>query len=538
MNTSDIFELLRALSDDLDVPCPANMAEYWANREIFIKSGLGGQMPISFSEAKRMLYFHEFAYKVCGLEDVTPASSVPSFLKTQQLIRDGTCFHASSRDIGQLRIILNRMIRPSAWRIKDVVEGFRHGPGATHDGLRSVDKWLSCVPDELGDLCDPLGRLPRAPFCSWSRYYDVPKTANKKRGICAEYTVNQFVQQGVGRFIAREIKMFSDVRKQQRNINAARNPESQTLDLSSASDSISVELLQELWPEAVTGNPKTCWQSLAWLSRSDTVLVPVTRDDMQVHKLYTFASMGNGFCFPLLTAVCTAIVILAISRQFDISIDWSTTRGELLRRLELGGASVYGDDIVVSNDVATRTRFFLEVFGFTLNTAKSSQPRSDIRETCGSFFIQDREIDDILRIRDVTGLVGLAHLCDVQRRAHEKSWFALSECLIRLISHHPSYGDVVMIPAALARNLDLSSCLVVTDPHCKARIKSVRDKKLQVEKWRVASLSFPERKVNLAGPSAWAASLWDTNLASIPETEISGQTPVVRRKYVRAGSRL
>lgn len=538
MDTSDIFKLLRALSEDLEIKCPSNMEEYWAKRENFIKSGLGGELPMSFFEAKRMLYFYEFAYKVCGLEDVTPASSVPSFLMTQRQLRDGTRLHASARDIAKLRIILNKMIRPSSWRITDVVKGFRHGPGATHDGLTSVDKWLRCVPDELGDLLDPLGRLPRTSFCHWSRYYDVPKTANKKRGICAEYTVNQFVQQGVGRFIAREIQAFSDVRKQQRNIDAARCPESQTLDLSSASDSISVELLQELWPEAVTGDPCTCWQSLAWLSRSDTVLVPVTRDDMQVHKLYTFASMGNGYCFPLLTAVCTAIVILAISREFDLSIDWSTTRGELLRRLKFGGASVYGDDIVVSNSVADRTRFFLEVFGFTLNSAKSSQAWASIRETCGSFFLMDREVADILRLRDVTGPECLSHLCEVQRRSYEKSWFHLSRCLTEVIAASPHSGDVCAIPSALARTIDLSSCLVVTDPSVKAWARSVRDRKLQVEKWRVAGLTFPSREVNLAGPSAWAASLWDDSLKSIPETELQSSRSVIRRKYVRAGTRL
>lgn len=122
-----------------------------------------------------------------------------------------------------------------------------------------------------------------------------------------------------------------------------------TIDFSSASDSIHCDLIHFLYPAAI--------RKYLFRYREDYVLL-----DEDYHAPEKLCSMGNGFCFEILT-----LTLLAIARQLDSS------------------SSVYGDDVIISNDVASDFVKVMATVGFSVNNTKSFIS-SPFRESCGSFY--------------------------------------------------------------------------------------------------------------------------------------------------------
>lgn len=185
----------------------------------------------------------------------------------------------------------------------------------------------------------------------------VPKNYKTDRGICKEPDLNVVAQGHFGRVIQRALveRVGIDIRDQTRNQRLAREAsvsgDIATLDLSAASDSISLELVYELLPLE--------WASALASARSDTCRLP----SGEVVRLQKFSSMGNGFTFPLETlifwALCTA-------------------------SMDNGTAVVYGDDIIVPTRDADGVIAVLEDCGFRINKEKSCvSPIILFRESCG-----------------------------------------------------------------------------------------------------------------------------------------------------------
>jgi len=193
----------------------------------------------------------------------------------------------------------------------------------------------------------------------------VPKNAKTDRPVVVEPSLNTMFQSGVGVYIADRLRSVGvDIRDQTRNQRAAREGsitgELATLDLSSASDTISRELVYDLLP--------VDWYFLLASLRTSHVEYCGVR----LH-LEKFSSMGNGFTFPLETLIFYALACACVE-DHDIS-----------------RVCVYGDDIIIPTYAYTEMCFLLAVTGFVPNAAKSFS-EGPFRESCGGDYLRGIDI--------------------------------------------------------------------------------------------------------------------------------------------------
>jgi len=141
----------------------------------------------------------------------------------------------------------------------------------------------------------------------------VPKTSEISRTICTEPLLNMLFQKGIA-------SVFEDRLKERFGIDLAIQPSKNrqlarigsengsfgTIDLSSASDSISLGLLRRIMPRDV----------LSWLmlTRSPRVELP----NGSSAELHMVSSMGNAFTFPLQT-ILFACVVVGVYRAIGIT---------------------------------------------------------------------------------------------------------------------------------------------------------------------------------------------------------------------------
>lgn len=192
-----------------------------------------------------------------------------------------------------------------------------------------------------------------------SDLFTVPKSTDIDRVACKEPEINMFLQRGVGNHIRKRLKKFGvDLNDQSLNRQLAATAVKQglaTIDLSSASDSISRQLVIELLP-------------FDWWALLDDLRVKHTRIDGRLHDLEMFSSMGNGFTFEL-----ESLLFYAITRV----VCW--------RSGLKGRVSVYGDDIIAPNGVVPRLKRVFDFLGFKLNPKKTNW-RGMFRESCGGHY--------------------------------------------------------------------------------------------------------------------------------------------------------
>lgn len=234
--------------------------------------------------------------------------------------------------------------------------------------VHSDPHWMSCF---LGFMPDgPCTLLP-----GWwktvrgSRFLTVPKSAKTDRCIAAEPTGNSFLQQGVHAYMRRRLKRFGvnldDQSINQRLAQDAYSCGLSTLDLSMASDSISLELIYNLLP-------------FDWAALLDSLRSPETSVKGEWVRTEKFASMGNAFCFELETLIFWALAGSAVE--------------------SLGGnvdqVSVYGDDIIVPRTAFEEVVVTLRTCGFEINEKKSFKD-GNFFESCGKHFHRGLEVTPV-----------------------------------------------------------------------------------------------------------------------------------------------
>lgn len=274
------------------------------------------------------------------------------------------------------------------------VERGRWGPGATYDmrRLAGLDNKISNIVSvtrsclKLGRAvieCDPVwfeclsGIRPDGPYSvldscfsitRGSRFLTVPKNAKTDRCISAEPTMNGFIQAGAGRYIRERLAKLG-VRLDDQSINQSMAQRAftehlATLDLRSASDTISRELVMTLLP-------------IDWACFLDDLRSKSTRVDGTWTILEKFSSMGNGFTFELET-----LIFWALSKS---CLEHSNSRDIL---------AVYGDDLIVPSEAATLVTEVLEYCGFELNMEKSFISGS-FYESCGRHYFNGSDVTPV-----------------------------------------------------------------------------------------------------------------------------------------------
>jgi hypothetical protein len=222
----------------------------------------------------------------------------------------------------------------------------------------------------------------------------VPKTMKTPRVIAMEPAWMMFVQQGILHLMtdtlreSRHRKLFNSVwwKDQEPNRLLAREGSVTgklvTLDLSEASDRVSLSLV-----ETLLGDHQYLLRAVL-ACRSERSVLP----SGEMITLKKFASMGSALCFPIEGLVFYTICQVAVAR---LGLSQSTIR-------------VYGDDIVVEDEVAQTVIELLEAFGLKVNTRKSFTT-GHFRESCGSDWFRGENV----------GVVKLRHPMPEKRHQYD-----------------------------------------------------------------------------------------------------------------------
>ncbi len=206
-----------------------------------------------------------------------------------------------------------------------------------------------------------LGKAPE--IVRGNGFFTVPKDALIDRPCAKEPSLNGFFQLGLGALMKRRLgKAGLDLRHgKEIHVQAAQaasfNGLNATIDLSSASDTVSRNLVKLLLP-------------YRWFQALDSLRSPFTVIDSDVVRLEKFSSMGNGFTFELET-VLFASIVQACCPGSILGVD----------------VLVFGDDIIVPSSSYCECVAALRFFGFSPNPKKSFST-GPFRESCGGDFFQ------------------------------------------------------------------------------------------------------------------------------------------------------
>jgi hypothetical protein len=233
-------------------------------------------------------------------------------------------------------------------------------------------------------------------FVPGNRIEFVPKDAKKERPIAIEPLLNLMIQLGVDGYIRRRLKRFGcDLDDQSKNQRMAKagsiSGSTATLDLSAASDSISLGICRLLLPEA--------WYQLLLDLRSPKGIIRETGEILEYKKI---SSMGNGYTFALESLVFLALCYAVCREDEGFSVVTSL--------------AVYGDDLIVPIRSVLRVRACLETCGFSLNMEKSFY-RGSFRESCGCDYYRGTNVRPIFLKEEVNDVHGLFSLINRSSRA-------------------------------------------------------------------------------------------------------------------------
>jgi len=207
----------------------------------------------------------------------------------------------------------------------------------------------------------------------------VPKNVDVSRVICVEPSLNMYYQLGVKHLLEREIVRSFGIDfsvQQSRNRDLAQlasmfDDHWVTIDLSSASDSMSLKMLQQFLPRDIF--------SFLVLLRSPEMTLP---NGSQL-ELEMISTMGNGYTFPLQTLLFLSVVAAA---HRVLNVPFERPRG-----LSLGNFGVYGDDIICRVEVSDLVIRLLALLGFSVNDSKSYF-KGPFRESCGGDFFRGHPV--------------------------------------------------------------------------------------------------------------------------------------------------
>lgn len=381
---------------------------------------------------KRCLSGDVFAAKpLTQLFSYTSRLSLQDIDLTEECLRDYLRVESSIDDRYPESLCHDLNITIRSW-LKDFDSSnlhFRHSNGAVAEkGVRSLEAKYECLTsDQMLTFCfgDPwwsvrssskLRRVSRTRF--------VPKSYKTFRTISMEPATLMYIQQGVWNEIRTLVSRTPYLRNhigfddQERNQKLARigslNRNYATIDLSSASDSVSYELVKKLFKGSKV------YKYLIG-TRSSMTLLPsgITL------KLKKFAPMGSALCFPVETIIFAAVCDL-VTRRHGVAADYS----------------VYGDDIIVPTQCVGDVVNVLFALGFVTNSDKSFS-RTDcwFRESCGAEYCDGYDVTPMRVSRKYTHHkrdVRLSELMSLANMAYDRGYFTLRSYFIRKL-----FGQVV-----------------------------------------------------------------------------------------------
>lgn len=190
----------------------------------------------------------------------------------------------------------------------------------------------------------------------------VPKTAKTHRAITVETDLGIYFQKGIGRVLRDKLRNWGldldhswEINKQLASV--CYKTSGATVDLSSASDTISFELVRLFLPSD--------WFEILTYSRPE-----FTRYGEQVFELEKFSGMGNGYTFELETLIFFSVLLAAKE------IRASTHQ-----------VIAFGDDLIMGTDILADVIKTLNFLGFSVNREKTFG-KGLFHESCGGDFFR------------------------------------------------------------------------------------------------------------------------------------------------------
>jgi hypothetical protein len=227
--------------------------------------------------------------------------------------------------------------------------------------------------------------LHECEFVKGNRLAFVPKTAVIDRSICVEPRWNIFLQLGIGEVISQRLMEHGlDLKNQDRNRELARLAHVyglSTIDLSSASDTVSKGLVLYLLPEE--------WSDLIFKTRS-----PFASYKGKDYLLEKVSSMGNGYTFPLESLIFYSLCFAAC---------------RLKNIPECIG--VFGDDLIVPKEAVPFLIELLSYAGFSVNSDKTFID-GKFFESCGKDFFEGVNVRPFFIKEEVSSVLDLIILCN------------------------------------------------------------------------------------------------------------------------------
>lgn len=265
--------------------------------------------------------------------------------------------------------------------------------------------WASYLTD--GDCATPL--LETTAF---GRLICVPKNNEVSRTIIIEPELNTFFQLGVGSMIRKRVKDYfqldlnvSDkVNRALAKLGSITNDLS-TIDFSSASDCITIELCRFLLPPT--------WFNAVMSFRTPEISLP----SGEILRLEKISSMGNGFTWELESLIFHAIAV-ASCEQDGYNEFWVST---------------FGDDVIVPSGCAEAFIEACNAVGLLVNKEKSFVD-GPFRESCGSDWYRGVDIRPVFLRED--NFFSLINFINQLSRSSHAEYQKLS---IKLVKHVPEF---------------------------------------------------------------------------------------------------
>jgi hypothetical protein len=410
--------------------------------------------------------FLNFGKKLEYVDESFNSSAFRGWLDVENRLSD---LHLDATDLVAIRLILKTCLSPFSWR--DIRPKF--GPGSVSErGVRGrIGKIRNFQFDPLVDRFlfrghlgfygngEDHGSLDRVipDIDRWSPANGIssrvallifrPKNLKVARSVCMEPNTLMYFQQAVlDRFLEllqqSPLSRFIDISTQERNRGLALagsiTGEVDTIDLSSASDSLSLDLVKSVFPPS--------WLIPMLATRSHSAKLPTG----EIRRLKKFAPMGSALCFPTQCIIFASTCIYAACRHtYDTSakgcefLTWLTPSKILdvindfrddvkYRSSGYQPLAVYGDDICVDRRLTDEVESILSRLGFSVNLSKSFTGSQSFRESCGGYYLAGHDITPVyysvkgvrsrLSAEHVASQVRLLNVCFAKRYTYVYRW--------------------------------------------------------------------------------------------------------------------
>jgi len=261
-------------------------------------------------------------------------------------------------------------------------------PGSTYEGYQTYyEKWKKACENrswlfEHGVILpSTVTNTNNSIPADCNRYIVVPKDYKKGRGVCPEPVSRQILAYQIDSGMRKCLRKIGiDLNDQSINQQLCKNAFKlglTTVDKSSASDLISLDLVRELFSYTLPDLYSDMIEA-----RTNYTMI----DGKKVRNQH-FSTMGNAMTCAIQSSIFAACAILALSLVHPEKVFYNSSfpkkRRNYYRKITDVGIAVYNDDVIIPNDIYDVYTHICTSIGFEINKDKTYTGEQLYRESCG-----------------------------------------------------------------------------------------------------------------------------------------------------------